>query len=442
MGIMASTAATRRWISQWHRFRWTADAAGHANMLQLIHLRWLAVGGQLLTIAIVHFLMGISLPLVPMAWVIGALLVLNMVSLLVLRWRHSVANGELFIALMLDVAALSAQLYLSGGATNPFVSLFLLQVVLGSVLLDRWSAWVMVAATTLCFILLIAFHRPLALPTHYSGDLFGLHVEGMFICFALIAILLVLFVTRISGNLRARDQYLADMRQQAAEQDHIVRMGLLASGAAHELGTPLASLSVILGDWRRMPVIAGDDDLMQEIEEMQAALQRCKSIVTGILMVAGEARGEAPAVTTVSCFLDTVVDDWRCTRPSVPLTYANGFGDDLRIVSDTTLKQMIFNVLDNAAEASPAWVGMSVTRDDDVLAITITDEGPGFTTEMLANVGRPYHSTKGRIGGGLGLFLVVNAMRTLGGSATASNRPTGGAEVALRLPLSAIALTE
>ena len=87
-------------------------------------------------------------------------------------------------------------------------------------------------------------------------------------------------------------------------------MGLLASGAAHELGTPLSSLSVILGDWRRMPIFAADRDMSQEIEEMQAAVLRCKTIVTGILISAGEARGDAPIVTTIrtfrflrSCFL-------------------------------------------------------------------------------------------------------------------------------------------
>ena len=105
--------------------------------------------------------------------------------------------------------------------------------------------------------------------------------------------LIVVFMTRIARNLRDRDNGLAALRQQAAEEDHIVRMGLLASGAAHELGTPLASLSVILSDWRRMPALANDPELMEEIAEMQADVQRCKSIVTGILMSA--ARSERPS---------------------------------------------------------------------------------------------------------------------------------------------------
>jgi len=418
-----------------------ADAAGHKNMLQLVQLRWLAVIGQLVTIAVVQLVVGIALPWRPMMMVLIGLLALNVASIILLRIRTGISGVELFAALLFDVGALTAQLYLSGGATNPFVSLFLLQVVLGSVLLDRRLSWVIVGVTSLCFAGLMIVNRPLAMPMNYPGDMLRLHVLGMWISFAIIAVLLVLFVTRISGNLRARDAYLADIRQQAAEQDHIVRIGLLASGAAHELGTPLASLAVILGDWRRMPVISDDPQLRQEIREMEAEVKRCKAILSGILLSAGETRGEAPTVTTVQDFLDDLVLDWRATRPSARLQYENNFGADLPIVSDTALKQTICNVLDNAAEASPEEIKISARRERGALLITISDRGPGFSADMLANIGKPYNSTKNRPGSGLGLFLVVNVMRKLGGDISARNLDGLGAEVTLTLPLSAVAFS-
>src|SRR5262249_33726460 len=190
-------------------------------------------------------------------------------------------------------------------------------------------------------------YRPLGLPQQGFSDPFSLHIAGMFVGFVLNAVLLVVFMARINRNLRERDAHLAALRQHAAEQDHIVRMGLLASGAAHELGTPLASLSVILSDWRRMPALTSEPELLDDLAEMETSLQRCKSIVTGILVSAGEARGEESSPTTVTAFLRALVQEWRTTRPAATLYFRNEFGANVPIVSDVALKQAIFNVLDN-----------------------------------------------------------------------------------------------
>ena len=421
-------------------FRPRIDAAGHENLLQLVQLRWLAVAGQLVTILLTRFAFGITLPLVAMLGVLTALVALNAVSFLLLRRPRAITNAELFGALLLDVAALSAQLYFSGGATNPFVSLFLLQVVLGSVLLDRWSSWVLVAATSIAFAVLTALYRPILLPPSIDRSLFALHVQGMWVCFALVAVLLVMFVTRINGNLRAQDAYVADIRQQAAEEDHIVRIGMLASGAAHELGTPLSSLSVILGDWRRTAAIARDPDLVRDVEDMQAEVQRCKAIVTGILLSSGDARGEQSSATSVRALLDRVIGEWSAARGFANARYVDRFGTDVPIVSDVVLQQAVFNLLDNAAEVSPDGIDIDLTRADDALVLAIRDVGPGFPPEQLANLGKPYNSSKADLGRGLGLFLVGNVARKLGGTLAARNRPARGAEVVLSLPLAAIRL--
>jgi two-component system, sensor histidine kinase RegB len=390
------------------------------------------------TILVVHFWFGIVLPLTQLAIVIAFLIGLNIVSLLRHRYRNIVSNTELFLVLLLDVAALTAQLYLSGGAANPFVSLYLLQVTLAAVLLDAWSTWALVIITSSCFVWLTAFHRDIFSWRGHGGDFAWLHIQGMFVCFVLSATLLVLFITRINRNLRARDAHLASLRQQSAEQDHIVRMGLLASGAAHELGTPLATLSVILNDWQHMPTLKEAPELSQEITEMQLQLDRCKTIVSGILMSSGEARGEGTLRTTVNAFFDGLAAEWRASRSPRRFDYTNAFGQDEAIVSDTALKQVIFNLFDNALEASPNVVRVCVGRTDGDLVITVTDEGPGFSAEMLAEFGKPYRSSKGRPGGGLGLFLVVNVMRKLGGLVVAENAASRGAIVTLTLPLASL----
>jgi two-component system, sensor histidine kinase RegB len=414
------------------------DSAGLKNMQQLIQLRWFALGGQVATIAIVAFGFGIALPLLPMLVVLVLLAVFNLISRLHWRRRADVTDGALLLSLLVDVVALTALLHFSGGVANPFVFLYLLQVVLGAVLLRASSSWVVVAATSLGFIGLILFPGPVVIPVDPARALADPYVQGLLLCFLLNATLLVVFITRISGILRARDARLADMRQRAAEEEHIVRMGLLASGAAHELGTPLATLSVILGDWRRMPPFTEQPELQQEIDEMQTQLTRCKTIVSGILRSAGDARGEAPVETTVNAFLDDLVAEWRATRNVREFEYRNSFGGNLAIISDWGLKQMIHNVLDNALEASPEWVGFYASRDQGQLVLRVRDDGPGFAPAMLAEFGKPYQSSKGRPGGGLGLFLSLNVARSLGGSISALNRDEGGAVVTMLLPLSAI----
>ncbi|WP_229722582.1 ATP-binding protein [Xylophilus rhododendri] len=418
------------------------EATGLKNMQQLIQLRWIAVVGQIVTIGIAHFGFGIALPLRHMAAVIGFLVIFNLGSHWRWRSRGEVTNDELFLALLVDVGMLTAQLYLSGGATNPFTYLYLLQVTLGAVLLQAWSVWTMVVVTVACVAGLALFGRPLDLPPDHDRGLASPFIQGMLICFALNAGLLVIFISRIGRNLRDRDAHLADLRQRAAEEEHVVRIGLLASGAAHELGTPLATLAVILGDWRRMPAFKGDPELLQEVSEMQAQVQRCKTILSGILLSAGEARGESSEQTTVNTFLDDIATDWRETRAAQDFEFRNRIEHDLPMVADTALQQMVCNVLDNALEASPRHVVLQAAIEADHLRLEVTDRGPGFAPEVLAQWGKPYNSTKGRSGRGLGLFLAVNVARTLGGLVRAGNRPGGGAMVVMTLPLAAITLKE
>nr|WP_249730211.1 ATP-binding protein [Chelatococcus sp. YT9] len=407
-------------------------------MLLLIHLRWLAVCGQIITIVFVQFWFEIPLPLWPMVAVLACLVLLNIGSLLRYRLRAEVSDTELFLALVLDVAALTVQLFLSGGASNPFVSLYLLQITLGAVLLEERLVWALLAIASGCFFALTSLYRPLPLPLSDGHELFSLHIQGMFVCFILAACLLVLFTTRINRNLRDRDARLAAMRQQSAEEALIVRMGLLASGAAHELGTPLATLSVILNDWQRMPEFRADADLLEEICEMQNQVDRCKQIVSGILMSSGEARGEGTVRTTVNGFIDDLVEEWRSSRSPAHVDYVSAFSPDAAIISDPALKQVIFNIFDNAHEASPNWIGVTVRRHEDDFILTVSDVGPGFDERILAELGKPYRSSKNRPGGGLGLFLVMNVVRKLGGNVKAENHPRGGASVTLTLPIASL----
>jgi two-component system sensor histidine kinase RegB len=418
------------------------NETGHKNMLHLIHLRWLAVGGQIATILVATWGFGIQLPMFNMLAVMVCLIAFNIGSHL--RWHEErvVSNRELFLAMLVDIASLTAQLYFTGGINNPFVFLFLLQVILSAVLLRAESTWLVVAITTLCLAFLSIVNKPLVWPLNTTYKLADLYATGLVICFVLNAALLVIFITRIGRNLRAGDAALASLRQRAAEEEHIVRMGLLASGAAHELGTPLATMSVVLGDWKRMPQFSNDPAMLEEIEEIEGQLMRCKSIVSGILLSAGETRGESSSKTSLNEFFESLVEEWESSRPAQYFEYTNSIDEEFTVAFDSTVKQMVFNVLDNALEVSPNWLRFEVSKNHEQLFLTVADQGPGFRADILEQVGTPYNSSKGRPGGGLGLFLVMNVARTLGGTLTVNNRKKGGAEVVIALPLNALILQE
>lgn len=424
------------------RTRPMLDPAGVKNMKQLIDLRWIAVVGQIITIVFTQWVFNIPLPMELMVGILSSLIGLNLLSLF--RWYTlpSASNLELMVGFLIDIGALTALLYLSGGATNPFVFLYPLQLALAAVLLESWSTWTLVGITSICFAGLTRFYVPLQLPVGGVEQLFNLHIFGMWVCFVLDAVLLIVFMSRINRNLRERDAHLASMRQRAAEEDHIVRMGLLASGAAHELGTPLATLAVTLNDWRRMPQFKNDPEMLQEIGELQHELERCKTIVSGILMSSGEARGGSIVVTSASDFVIDLVREWSSSRNSKALKYDRLVGEDCRIVSDSALKKIISNVLDNAAEVSPEWIKLTATHADGMFTISVRDRGSGFAPEILENLGKPYQSTKGKVGGGLGLFLVMNIVRKLGGTMSAENGEEGGAIVTLQMPMDALSMED
>lgn len=410
------------------------DAIAAGNMRQLVQLRWLAVLGQLATVLGVRFGLGVPLPLLALLAVIAGLAGANLLFTALLR-RTRVTNGIMLAALLVDVGSLAVQLYLTGGAENPFISLFLVQVVLGAILLEAWWVWLLVAVTCASFAMLTFVYRPLLLPPALLPHAAGLYTLGGAISFVLVSALLVLFSTRISRNLRAREAYLADLRTRAAEEEQLARMGLFASGAAHELGTPLATLSVILGDWRRMPRVANDPELAGEVAEMEAELGRCKAIVTDILNAAGQPRGHALGRTPAGPFLDEVVAAWR-EHPHAPasLDYRRDALAGATLVADPALRQAVWNLLDNAAEASPAGLEMTVAPVDGALVVAVADRGAGLPAAILADPGTPVASRKGE-GHGVGLYLAATVARRLGGRLEAANRVGGGAELRLVLPL-------
>ena len=401
--ILANTEDLKR---RWTLAAGVENAAGHKNMLQLIQLRWIAVVGQITTIAIVIAGFGIQLPLPHMLKVLACLVAFNIASHL--RWheRRVASNGELFLALLVDVGILTAQLYLSGGINNPFAFLFLLQVILSAVLLETWSTWTIVAVTSVCLAGLSLFFEPLALPPDHGSGLSSLYVEGLLICFVLNAALLVFFVTRIGRNLRAGDAQLADLRQRAAEEDHIVRMGLLASGAAHELGTPLATITLVAKEMEK--ALGSDPKYGEDVKLLRSQSERCREILKRLTSLSSEGEAHLSRLPLTS-LVEEVTAPHRDFGISIKLRPGERIGPEPVGRRNPGVIYGLGNLVENAVDFARKNVTVRWSWDEAAVTFSIIDDGPGFPPEIIDRIGEPYMSTRQgtEAGGGLGLGLFI-----------------------------------
>lgn len=408
----------------------TLQNTNRKNLLQLLWLRLIAISGQVATILFVYYFLHITLPLVAMFLVLMFLVVVNCVSFYRYKFQKNISDKSLFIELLFDVGTLTLQLYFSGGISNPFISLFLLQVIIGAILLRKIYAWLIAMITILCYVWLSFNYQELhAFHHHKNGDLFNLHLHGMLISYIFAAILLLIFVTKIIKNLREGDEKINLLKRQSLEKEQVMRMGLLATGAAHELGTPLSTISVILGDWKKMNL---KKDLSEDVKVIETQLARCKKILSEILSSSGKERLEQATIATVKEVFDDLIKEWTKSRKPENLIYNFEGKSDKKILLDDVLTQAFFNIFDNAMEESPTFILVNVLIADDSVIVSVKDKGKGFDKEILKQIGKPNLTTKNS--SGLGLFLALNTLYRVGGKLEIKNL-TGGAKIVVTIPL-------
>lgn len=252
------------------------------NLIQLIKLRFVAIFGQIITIIFVNYFLKISLPLQELYLVIFGLFLANLVSLYRYKNAKEISNFGLFFELIIDVIALTLQLYLTGGTSNPFISLFLLQVIISSILLDKIYAWCISFVTILTYVFLHFYNQPLhALHNHnQSEDFLDLHLHGMLISYIISALLLLIVIGKINKNLRERDEQINLLKRKTLEKEQMVKIAMFSISAAHELSTPLSTISIITNDWKESD---HDEQFNKEIMVVKQEIERCKKILSEIL---------------------------------------------------------------------------------------------------------------------------------------------------------------
>ncbi len=403
------------------------------NLKRLFLLRNLMITGELLAVFVMHFVAGLTLPLAPLLLIIACLGGVNLWTWKRIRSNIHIRDQEFFIQLTLDVIALTGVLYFTGGATNPFAWIFLIPLIIAATVLSTTATWLMAALTTACYSLLMFFYRPLTHNTHMHSDhTFAQHVFGMWFGFVLSAALIAWFVVGMANTLRKRDQMLAEAREQALRDEQLVALGTLATGAAHELGTPLATMAIVTRELERADV---SDATKRKLRILRDQIGRCKQALSVISASAGEARAESGSLIQVEHFLNTVINEWRAQRleADVEIELENG-PSSAKIVDEYTLHQSLINLLNNAADVSSEALLFKARWDQDQLEIAILDRGPGLHPSTVASLGQQKASQK-EYGMGLGLFLTHATIERLGGNIALFDREGGGTDTRIRLPL-------
>jgi two-component system sensor histidine kinase RegB len=405
--------------------------AGPSGALRLLFwLRIVAIASQLLGVAFVEYVLDTALPLRELGITIGALALWNVLNYRPVHANRRVLDAEVALHLAVDVAALTSVLYFTGGSTNPFVSLYLVPISLAATSLPAAYAWLVGALCGVGYSFL--WWRSVPLP---SVD-FDLHLIGMGVNFGVAAVLIVLFVGRMARLVRERDRELAAMRETALRDQQIVELGTLAAGTAHELNTPLSTLALLVEE---LDERATDPEQKKQLrvmmEEIAVINERLNRIVGGV----GAERSAGARHVALREFLDELMEQWSDSHPEIDLGVTFDILDGgTRIVAEATIEQAIRNVLDNAAHATLANGGdrieVVVSIRDARLEIAVTDHGAGLDPGVRDEVGLKIVSTKDG-GLGIGLLLSRAALQRFGGRLELKNRPAGGVEAHILLPL-------
>jgi two-component system sensor histidine kinase RegB len=414
-----------------------ASQTGHSHLRRLFLLRCGAILAQFATLILLHRFYSHDFAWVPMLGAVCFLTFANALTWWRLSLNYPVGNLELFLQLSIDVLVLTVLLYYGGGSTNPFVSLYLLPLVIAATTLPGRYTWGMAALTSACYSVLMFHYIPLPHNHQHDGDsAFNAHVVGMWLGFVFSTVVVAWFVARMAQAVRSRDETLARAREEILRNERIVALGTQAAGAAHELGTPLSTMAVVIGELRHdADAQPGWRDALAILDEQVRA---CKRTLDKIL--ADAQVGGAASPQRADRLMAEVLDEWQLLRPTAQYRYHSDGAQPAPLVSvDSTLRAALMNLLNNAADAAPVGgdpqpIEIRTRWDEGGFTLELHDHGKGLSEEAEQKAGSAFFTTKAE-GHGLGLFLANATLERMGGSVRLFNREQGGATTEIILPL-------
>ncbi|WP_085918517.1 ATP-binding protein [Halomonas sp. CSM-2] len=403
------------------------------NLVRLTIVRGITWTGFLIAIIVGVKFLSFELPVPEVVSVVLAMGLLNIATWWRLGRPRAVGHLEYLLHLLADIVGLTLLFYFSGGSTNPFITYYLVPITIAAATLPWRHAWIIAGCAMAAYSFLMIDYHPIPQLGHInSGSPLSLHVLGMWVNFGMSAGLVTFFIYKMAHALRRRDQALSRTREAALRNEQVLAVATQAAGTAHELGTPLSTMAVLLKD---MQEEAKDHPERQEdIELLRQQVDICKSRLQHLVNQADRRRMAEPEVLDAETWLGGVVQRWLVLRPDVShqLDIASRRGRPWLAV-DATLDQALTNLLNNAADANPEDIAIGLDWHSDRVVIDIRDHGPGVAMSIADQLGDTFISTKSK-GMGIGLFLTHATINRFGGGVSLYNHPEGGTLTEVTLP--------
>lgn len=398
-------------------------------------LRWFAVAGQALTIVVAVHALALPFPALPLWSGVAVLLLFNLWAAPRARRLVQTSTREALLHVLVDVAELTWMIAWSGGAMNPFASLLLLPLALAAVAMPWRSVLVVLLACGIGYALSAILGSPMPHLHGVFGDTLDLHLWGMAANFVVSGAVAAWFLTRLAHTLQARELELARLREQFARREGIVALATHAAAVAHELNTPLGTLTLMLED--AVADAPAGSERRADAHLMAALVDECRDRVRQLARPADELRAAQPR--PLREVLDQLVDRWRLLRPAVQLQRSDELPADLVVDWDGGIGHLLQALLNNAADASQAVgsseVELELAWRDGRLRGSVRDFGAGLDAGTAILPGRLFQSSKPD-GLGLGLVLSHATVERLGGVLAMDAADGGGVRVRFELPVS------
>jgi two-component system sensor histidine kinase RegB len=405
-------------------------------------IRWVAVAGQAAALLIVHFGLGFDLPLHQALAIVGLSVLVNMILAIRRRAGRPPAENAAVVYLAFDIVQLAVLLYLTGGLQNPFAFLLLAPVAVSATVLGAFNT---VALCTLVFasISVLAFWH---LPLPWKGpppQLPLFYVFGVWAALSVGIAFFAIYTWRVSDEARRLSAGLTATQLALAREQQLSAVGALAAAAAHELGSPLGTIAVVVREMARE--VTDDDPLAEDVQLLKEQTERCRAILAEISQRPGDRVGEPFATLPAHVVVDAAArrhadDRIRLEFDAAPDEATPDSGEPA-LLPRPEIIHGLGNLIQNAIQFARNRVTVRTRWDDKRLTVTVSDDGPGFSQAVLDRLGEPYMPRRGAPGEhmGLGVFIAQTLLKRTGAVIVFRNRVGGGAEVEATWPRATLA---